>query len=202
MGALVTTVALNVTVIHVEQSRPLVARIAASARASAETLAPLYGLSPEQPMAVLWLPRQHWAEHTSLPYGFPSNSAEGEILAAADIDHPEELSRLVNLLSLAEMAPEGLSQFAQLLGLPATASPDDVEAHLRSSTTFYQDFYIDFILPHEIAHAFNNAAGTARRPNWLHEWQAQIAAILVCRARGLRREEGLFTAYYRMMYEQ
>ena len=101
-------------------------------------------------MTVLWLPEEHWADHTSLPYGFPSNSAGREVLAAADIDHPEELARLVNLLSLAAMEPEELSQFAQLLELPATASADDVEDRLRSSTAFYQDFYIDFILPHEI----------------------------------------------------
>jgi hypothetical protein len=150
---------------------------------------------------VLWLPQEHWAGHTSLPYGFPSNSGGGETLPAVDIDHPVELARLVNLLSLEDLDREQLAHVAHLLGLPATASPDRVDRHLRSSQAFYLDFCIDFILPHEIAHALNNAANTARQPGWLHEWQAQIAAILVCRRRGQERQAELFTRYYRMMYQ-
>jgi len=202
MGALLTTIAYNVTVLHVEQSRPLAPRIVEASRASAEFLGPRYGLPPDHPVTVLWLPEANWAEHTSLPYGFPSNSGGREVLAAADVDHPEELARLVNLLSLDQMPPEELSALARLLELPATSSPGGVERHLRSSEAFYLDFSIDFILPHEIAHALNNAAGTARKPNWLHEWQAQIAAILVCRHRGHERQEQLFTQYYRLMYQQ
>jgi hypothetical protein len=202
MAALLTTVALNVTVIHVEQSRPVVPRIAEAARAAADYLAPLYGLPPDQPVTVLWLPEEHWTGYTSLPYGFPSNSGGKEILPAVDVDPPTELARLANLLSLEDMDADELARFAKLLGLPATASASDVDRHLRSSEAFYLDFCIDFILPHEIAHAFNNAANTARRPNWLHEWQAQIAAILVCRQRGQERQERLFRRYYRMMYEQ
>jgi hypothetical protein len=202
MGALLTTVALNVTVVHMEQSRPLVDRIVEAARASAEYLGPRYGLPPDHPVTVMWLPREHWSDHTSLPYGFPSNSGGREILAAADVDHPAELARLVNLLSLADLDSQELARVAELVELPATSSAAEVEDHLRLSEAFYLDFYIDFILPHEIAHAFNNAAGTARQPTWLHEWQAQIAAILVCRHRGQNRQEELFTRYYRMMYRQ
>jgi DnaJ-domain-containing protein 1 len=200
MGALLTTVALNVTVIHVEQSRPVVPRIVEAARAAAEYLAPLYGLPPDQPVTVLWLPQEHWASHTSLPYGFPSNSGGREVLPAVDIDSPVELARLANLLSLEDLGPNELARFAQLLELPA-ASAGEVDRHLRSSEAFYLDFCIDFILPHEVAHALNNAAGTARQPTWLHEWQAQIAAILVCRHRNQQRQEELFTRYYRLMYE-
>ena len=73
-------------------------------------------------MTVLWLPKEHWADYTSLPYGFPSNSAGREILAAADIDHPDELARLVNVLSVAEMQAEELSRLAQLQLSPTADS--------------------------------------------------------------------------------
>ena len=46
IGALLTTVVLNLTVIHVEESRPVAERIAEAATASREHLALCYGLPP------------------------------------------------------------------------------------------------------------------------------------------------------------
>ena len=120
---LLTTLACNVTVHHVAESRPVVGRIVASSRASAQFLGPCYGLPRDRPVTVLWVPRELWGQHSSLPFGFPFNSGGREVLPAADINRPRALTELVDLLSLDGMPPADLARFARLLGLPETSSP-------------------------------------------------------------------------------
>ena len=114
MGALLTTIAYNVTVLHVEQSRPLAPRIVEASRASAEFLGPRYGLPPDHPVTVLWLPEANWAEHTSLPYGFPSIGGRRDGSRPCDMAHHLPWSHLM-AVRVGPRAPARDDTFRRLL---------------------------------------------------------------------------------------
>lgn len=190
----------NVTVVCPAASERLREHIMAVCADTRKCLAPLYGLAPDHPVKANWIPRSRYAEFTRTEYGFPSNSKNGEILPAADLDLPTSLAKIVDILDLPAERAEDMARFKKLAGLPEGATTDDVLRFLRTSKEFYCRYCINFILPHEIAHDFNIAARTPVRPKWLHEWQAQFAAVLACRAAGRDDDADLFVLYYRMIY--
>lgn len=190
----------NVAVRFAAGSHGAAQQVLRMALGTREYLAPLFGQAEDFPIRVLWLPSDRWKEFTSLEYGFPSNSSRGEVLPAADLERPTGLAKLTELLDL-EAAPAEMSQrFKVLLGLYADAPPEAVKAVIEDSTDFSVRYVANFILPHEICHALNNAAKTPREPWWTHEFQAQMAAIITCRALGLEADAELFELYYRLMY--
>ena len=163
-------------------------------------LAPLFGVPEDFPITVLWMNQQWWPKATRMEYGFPSNSSRGEVLPAVDVDRPIGLVKLTGLLDL-EAAPEEVAgPFKGLLGLYREATPEAVKGVLEYSPDFYLRYVINFILPHEICHAMNNAAKTPREPWWIHEFQAQMAAVITCRELGFEHDAKLFELYYRLMY--
>jgi len=163
-------------------------------------LAPLFGLEDDFPITVLWLNREWWPKATRMEYSFPTNSSGGEVLPAVDVEHPTGLAKLTGLLDLAAAPEEMVATFKGLLGLYPEASDEAVIAVLDYSPDFYLRYVINFILPHEICHAMNNAAETPRQPWWIHEFQAQMAAVITCRELGFEADARLFELYYRLMY--
>lgn len=163
-------------------------------------LAPLFGVEDDFPITVLWLDRQWWPKATRMEFSFPSNSSRGEVLPAVDVDHPTGLAKLTGLLDLAAAPGEITGPFRRLLGLYREASDEAINGVLEYSPDFYLRYVINFILPHEICHAMNNAARTPRQPWWIHEFQAQMAAVITCRELGFEHDAQLFELYYRLMY--
>ncbi|MCD6360254.1 MAG: hypothetical protein J7M38_05255 [Armatimonadetes bacterium] len=163
-------------------------------------LAPLFGLEDEFPITVLWLDREWWPRATDMEYSFPANTSHGEVLPAVDVEHPEGLARIAGLLDLESAPADEVRLLKRLVGLYPEASDEALMGVLQYSPDFYLRFVIHFILPHEICHAMNNAAGTPREPWWIHEFQAQMAAILTCRELGFEADARLFELYYRLMY--
>lgn len=163
-------------------------------------LAPLFGVPEDFPITVLWLNRQWWPKASRLEFSFPSNTARGEVLPAVDVEHPTGLARLTELLDLGAAPEEMVAELKKLLGLYPEATDEAILSVLRYSPDFYLRYVIHFILPHEICHAMNNAAQTPREPWWIHEFQAQMAAVITCRELGFEDDARLFELYYRLMY--
>lgn len=180
-----------------EDAAERVAEVCAGTRAY---LAPLFGLQEDFPLTVLWVERERWPRVTRLEFGFPSNSGRGEVLPAVDRDRPDGLAKLTWLLDLDAAPPEMAGEFRELLGLYPDTPAAAVNAVIEQSVEFNRRYVINFILPHEICHAMNNAAQTPREPWWIHEFQAQGAAIMTCRELGLEGDARLFELYYRLMY--
>ncbi len=204
------------------ESQRLAVKIGQYADCCNRYLAELFGDEAPAGHNVYWLARADWLNPPE-SYGFPYNLGPNAILAAADAELPTQLALIADFMSL-DRGGEDVVRMADLLGLSQpqpeghqggpignpperTGSPREplgsqVYQTLTSSTEFFIDYTLGFIMPHEMTHGYCQLRGLPETPRWYYEGVAQWAAYRMQRQMRGHREAAMIYAYYQLLWDR
>lgn len=193
----------GITVYYTKRTDPsLMQRLADTTVKSSVFLSALFGCATNFAYTIYWLPEPEWKQKFGKrTYGFPALDA----LPAIDVDFPEPLARITELIDFKSLTDEQVSDLSRMLKIAGKGTRTEIEKQFKTSKNLYTDFCIDFTLPHEIAHncwhklyAVNGS--TYCRPYWANEFAAQVAGIVTLREFGMDEQAEFYSLFYRLMY--
>ncbi|HID76129.1 MAG TPA: hypothetical protein EYP56_09050 [Planctomycetaceae bacterium] len=182
------------------ESEPVAEGLAEYAARCNRYLAGLFRPNEAVCQTVHWLSRRDWRGAPE-SYGFPHATGPDAVLAAADVDLPDQLAEIAKAMDIPRGGP-AVERVARLLELPEPWEPADVYRELSGSKHFFFIYSAYFILPHELTHGFCNHLNYPQQPRWYYEGLAQWAAYCMHKELRSQREGELIYAYYQLLWDR
>ncbi len=163
-------------------------------------LANLFGDDEPTGQNVYWLAKADWLNPPET-YGFPYNVGPNAILAAADAELPTQLALIADSMFL-DRGGDDVAHMAKLLELPEGAGTRQVYEELTTSTQFFVDYTLGFIMPHEMMHGYCQSRSLPESPRWYYEGVAQWSAYRMQQQFRGEREAEMIYAYYQLLWDR
>lgn len=177
-------------------------RIVECAQKARATFMPLFRTAKAPALVIHWRTKTEWLKvNPKGKYGMPHPEGNDVvILPAVNLDPADALTEIIGPLTHPGKLPaEDLQAFMDWTPAGRFTDLKKFEEYL-GSRSFYTDFVIDFVLPHEIMHCLCNQVKILRKPVWPYEGIAQWASDYFLRQQGREKERRFYFLLYKMFY--